>query len=707
MGVYAEETLNRIKFLTDTIQMIEGVDPERVLSIATENNIYGDESGMIIEPFLESTANGQIIKEQIEDFPLYLGNLVSKDGSVSLIVVELLDKQQYGAEAYRKLEELLSAYHGPEKIYVAGEGAVVEHLGKYVQEDAKLMTPMAFLVITLVLFFAYRTWGGLLLSNMVVLGSLIVAMGIMVAAGTPFYLISNIIPVIIIAISVADSIHIMGHFYELKAKHPESSATQITIETMGEMWRPILITSVTNIVGFIAMGYSSDMPPMRAVGLYASVGVVIALMLSIFVLPPVLSMVNLKPSAAFKSKNSGSGEADFFGKALSVMGKAVLKKPITTIGVALIITILGIIGMSRLQLNDTMVEYFNPKEKIYQADNLINQKLNGTNFYDVVIETDEIEGLFCSDRLQRIEDLQSFIEQQPHVKGTTSIVDILKQMNRAVNEGDKSAYVLPESDELIAQYFLLYSASSSPDDFEQYVDYDYRLANVRVQMDNGQYIHIKDVIANTRDYVENQFNQEGMTAEVSGWLNVINYWISSLSFSHYLGVALAMVIVVLITSLSFKSFYAGVLSVIPVMVAVFLNYAIMGFAGIWLKVSTSITVAIAIGVAVDFSVHTIDRILVLTREKGYSINQALEMLYPNTGRALLFNLLALALGFGTNMISAVPPWATFGLLVMTMVSVSFIASLTLLPVLIKVLKPGFLTTSESIKMAASKFNKAA
>jgi predicted RND superfamily exporter protein len=707
IGIYAQETLDKIQYLTDTIQMIEGVNPERVVSIATENNIYGNESGMVIEPFLESTTNGLDIKAQIEDFPLYMGNLVSKDGTVSLIIVELLDKQQYGVEVYRKLEQMVAAFEGPEKIYVAGEGAVVEHLGKYVQEDAKLMTPMAFLVITLVLFLAYRTWGGLLLSNMVVLGSLLAAMGIMVATGTPFYLISNIIPVIIIAISVADSIHIMGHFYELKANHPGRSTKQITIETMGEMWRPILVTSITNIVGFIAMGFSSDMPPMRAVGLYSSVGVVIALLLSIFVLPPVISMVKPKPSAAFKTKSDHSSGADYFGSLLSKMGTSVLKKPYATMGIAAVITVFGIIGMSRLQLNDTMVEYFNPNEKIYQADNLINKKLNGTNFYDIVIETDEIEGLFRFDRLRKIEAMQAFIEEQPHVKGTTSIVDILKQMNRAVNEGSETAYALPESDELIAQYFLLYSASSSPDDFEQYVDYDYRLANIRVQMDNGQYQHIKDVIANTKGYVENHFNQEGMNAEVSGWLNVIDYWISSLSHSHYLGVALAMAIVILITSLSFKSFYAGILSVIPVLVAVFLNYAIMGFAGIWLKVSTSITVAIAIGVAVDFSVHTIDRILVLTKDKGLSIDQALVKLYPNTGRALLFNLLALALGFGTNMVSSVPPWATFGLLVMTMVSVSFIASLTLLPVLIKVLKPGFLQVNKSVNIAATKLEKAA
>jgi predicted RND superfamily exporter protein len=149
------------------------------------------------------------------------------------------------------------------------------------------------------------------------------------------------------------------------------------------------------------------------------------------------------------------------------------------------------------------------------------------------------------------------------------------------------------------------------------------------------------------------------------------------------------------------------LAVIPVIVAVFLNYAIMGFAGIWLKVSTSITVAIAIGVAVDFSVHTIDRLLVLTQKKGYTINNALINIYPNTGRALLFNLLALALGFGTNIVSSVPPWTTFGLLVMTMVSVSFLASLTLLPVLIKVLNPGFLISERIVQEEILNISKAA
>ena len=222
-GIYNKETLSLIQMLTDTIQLIPGVDPERVVSLSTENNIYGNEEGMIIEPFIEDIEDGKELRSAIEAFPLYLGNLVSEDGTVSLIVVELLNKQQYGADVYDRLQQLTAALNTSEEIFIAGEGAVVEQLGKYVQDDAKLMTPMAFLVITIILFLAYRTWGGLLLSNLVVIGSLIITMGIMVYLDTPFYLISNIIPVIIIAISVADSIHILGHFYELKSSIIEFS----------------------------------------------------------------------------------------------------------------------------------------------------------------------------------------------------------------------------------------------------------------------------------------------------------------------------------------------------------------------------------------------------------------------------------------------------------------------------------------------------
>lgn len=687
-GIYTQSSLQLIKDLTDTIQMLDGVDPERVVSLATENSISGDENGIIIKPFLEDISNVPQIRKDVENFPLYMGNLVSEDGTVCLIVIELLDKQKYGAQVYNRLLTLTSAIDRDEKLYVAGEGAVVEHLGKYVQDDAKLMTPLAFLIITIVLFLAFRTLGGLLLSNLVIIGSLLISMGIMVASDVPFYLISNIIPVIIIAISVADSIHILGHFYELKSRLPHLSNKELTINTMTEMWRPIIVTSVTNIVGFIAMGYSSNMPPMRAVGLYSSVGVLVALIFSIFVLPAVISRINLKPSKVFGGAQKS--RVDGFGEIMIAVGDVVLKRPTVTIVISIAICFLGIIGFTSMDLNDTMVEYFNPKKDIYLADKLINKKMHGTNFYDIVIETDESEGLFMVDRLRKIESLQKFLERQPHVKGTTSIVDVMKQMNQSINNGLSEEYRLPEDDDVIAQYFLLYSSSSSPTDLEQYVDNDYRLANIRVMMDNGQYKYIQPVLADTREYLVSTFNDDGIKAEVSGWLNIFDYWIGNIRGSHFLGVFLALIIVLIISAVSFRSIYAGLLAMVPVLVAVFLNYAIMGFAGIWLKVSTSITVAIAIGVAVDFAVHTIDRMLVLTRERGLTINDALPLLYPHTGRALLFNLLTLALGFGTNMVSTVPPWATFGLLVMTMVSVSFIASLTLLPVLIKLFQPKFL-----------------
>ncbi len=693
-GIYEPETLNLITWLTDSIQKIEGVDPDRITSLSTENNIYGTEEGMMVEPFIEdkitTSEEAANVRDAVNDFPLYVGNMVSEDGTTTLIVVELLDKKEYGFKVYNKLLELGKSPHvaaSDVAVHVAGEGAVTEFMSYYVMNDAKTTMPLAFLVITIVLIMSFRTLRAVLISNFVVMGSLLAMMGIMVAMGVPVFLPSSIIAVICIAISVADSIHIFGQYYENTSKHPNATQRDIVIYTMVEMWRPVLITSVTNIAGFLAMGYTSIMPPIRVLGLFSSVGVFFALLFSVFVLPAVLVRLKLQQSKAYKSINGGNIETDWFGKLMNNAGRLVLKTPYTIMIVSVLVIVIGAYGMTKIELNDTMVEYINKKEPIYKADQLLNNKMNGTNFFDIVVETEEEEGLFNADYLKKIESLENFIKQQPHVKGTTSIVDLLKQMNRSINENREEMYRLPEDSDLIAQYFLLYSASSDPTDFEKYVDYDYRMANIRVAMDNGQYKYTHVVKENIGKYMSENFNEPGIKATTSGWLNVLDYWIGSLKSSHFLGVILAILVVLIIISLSYKSFYIGILAIIPVIFAVFSNYAIMGYTETWLNVASAVTTAVAVGIGVDFSVHFLNHLLVYTREKGMSLDDALQAMYPSTGRALLFNFFALAMGFGVNLFSAVPPWGTFGLLVVTMICASFIGSLSILPALIKVLKP--------------------
>ena len=174
-------------------------------------------------------------------------------------------------------------------------------------------------------------------------------------------------------------------------------------------------------------------------------------------------------------------------------------------------------------------------------------------------------------------------------------------------------------------------------------------------------------------------------------MNVFYYWIDSVAYGHFSGGILALLLVWAVSAYSFRSGVAGLLAVLPVFTAVFIFYAVMGFTDIYLNSATAMFPPIAIGVAVDFAVHLIDRIIYAVKEQQKTLDQALEELFPSTVRALLFNVAAVSLGFGSNMISSIPPFITFGALITTCVATSFLGSVTLLPALIRVFKPKFLT----------------
>ncbi len=703
-GVFTADLLNVVSELTENIQGVEGVDPDQVTSLATENNITGTEDGMIVEPFLEEKLNGQseadAVRKAVMQFPLYVGNLVSTDGSTTLIVAELLDKNKYGPQAYNDIKAIvdkvtetrLSSMDNQASIHVAGEGGVVAHLAEYIDKDAQKMGPMAFLLIVLVLITAYRTFRGLYLSVIVILGAVIGAMGLMAASGVPMYQVSNVIPVILIAISVADAIHILGQYYENLAANPDLPRRNLVVQTMGEMWRPVTLTSVTDVFGFLAMGFTSSVPPLRMVGIFSSIGVIMALLISLFMVPAILVLLKPKMSKAFRLASAhNTVDPDFFGRIMSRLGGMVLTKPKVVVALAALMIIAGGIGIPFLTVDEASIENFNTNTAIYKADRLINAKMNGANSFDIMVEASEADGLLDPGRLRKIEALQKYLEQQPQVGGTTSIVDLLKQMNKSLNENNPGAYTLPNDTDLTAQYFLLYSASGDPSDFEQYIDYDYRLANVSINLKDGHYSKAKPVIEAVDQYIENEFNDRTIKANIAGWMNVFYYWVGSVGYGHFAGVILALILVWAISALGFKSSVAGLLAVTPVFTAIFVFYAVMGFTGITLNTATSMFAAIAIGVAVDFAVHLIDRMIFAVKEQKKSLDQALEELFPSTGRALLFNVAAVSLGFGSNMISSIPPFITFGALITTCVATSFLGSVTLLPALIKVFKPKFLT----------------
>jgi predicted RND superfamily exporter protein len=691
-GVFNKETLTLIHQLSEALKDVEGVDPDQITSLATENNIKGTASGIDVAPFYEietlTEVTAQEVSIAIDDFELYQGSMVSHDKTTTLIVAEMLetyDRKQH--EVYNSITELLVKYKKKHhEFHLAGEGAVSGYLIRYIDEDAMKTNPFAAVIIALILIIAYRTIRGVLLPNLMVLASVGISLGAMAAFGVDFFVITNGLPVVLIAIAVADGIHILGEYYELSAVHPTFTQKELVVETMIKMWRPITITSITTVAGFISIAASSYMPPMSYFGLFGALGVTVALVYALFMMPSALMLLKPQRSKAFKN----SKEIDRFGKIMIRLGNFVIKHPKAIVITAIVIIGFGVNGALKLLVNEDRIKNFQATEAIVIADELINEKTDGTTYLDIMISTPNEEGLFNPAYLKKIEDLQVYVESLSHVKGSTSIVDFLKKMNQALHENDTTYYTIPENKELVAQYFLLYSASGDPTDFDNYIDYDYRLANVRFRMDTGEYTHEKVVIDKTQLYIDKHFNTSDLKAIPSGAAAVDVHWIGSLGYNHFLGAGIALLIVLLFAALSFRSAMAGFLTIVPVMISVLFLYTVMGVLDIWLAVGTSMFAAIAIGVGVDFAVHTVDRLMYLINEENLPIKIAFQEFYKSAGRALLFNFLALALGFSVLMTSSVPPLNQFGFLVAVAVMVSFIGSLTLLPAIILLVKPTFL-----------------
>lgn len=693
-GVFNPTSLELVDWLSEELMSLPNVDPDRVVSLATENNITGNAEGMDVDPFFDPWPDTQVqaerIRQAINDFPLYQGTLVAENGQATLIVAELVD-ESLSKETFNQINALLEK--APvglgDKLHLAGEGAVSGYLGAYIDQDAQRLNPMAGVIITLIIIFAFRRFIPGLLGNLIIAASVLITLGIMATVEVPFFVITNALPVILIGISVADAIHIFSEYYERQAENPEDEIKTHIVQAMAEMWRPITLTTLTTVAGFIGLYFAAYMPPFKYFGLFTAVGVLVAWFYSLLVLPA--SVVLFKPKAhrsfirAAKSKHP-----DLFSRVMSVIGALSLRYARLTVSLAVVMAAIGFYSVTNLTVNEDRIATFHTSEPIYKADTVINQYFDGSNYLDIVVETTEVEGLFKPENLRKMEALQQYAESLAHVNGSTSIVDYLKQMNRSLNEGRVSEYRLPQERDLVAQYFLLYTASSEPTDFEEEVDYDYSIANIRVNMDSGAYVDIKPIIESLERYIDQQFSNDEIKATLSGRVNVNYNWIKDLGASHFAGLAVTLLLVFLISAALFRSLSAGALALLPVASSILLVYTSMALLEIPLGIGTSMFASVAIGLGVDFAIHTIDRLKASFQRYPDDMQAALMALYPGTGRALLFNFLAIACGFGVLISSQVVPLTNFGTIVALSVTTSFITSMTLIPALVKLFKPAFI-----------------
>ncbi|MBU2647742.1 MMPL family transporter [bacterium] len=699
-GVFNPGTLALVKRLTETIAALKGVvavTDDDVISLATIDNIVGTESGFEVAKFMEEVpadaAGIAELKHKLYDNGMFVGGIISEDGTATAIYAELENRLESRAQVYRNIKSLVTAEMskgGPEKIYVAGRPVLEVTFGDYMAEDMRKMMPIVIGVVIGVLFLTFRSLAGIVLPLLVVIGSVIWSMGIMSLSGVPLFPISTQMPVILMAVGTAYGIHILNKYFQERAQYPDMDKRQLILEVMDEIWKPVVMTGLTTAVGFTSL-VTAYMVPIRYFGVFTAVGVLAAMLFSLLMIPAALTVFNVK--VKIKAGNHEESSANgLFSRWLARGGGLIFDHRRIVIAATGLVVTIALSGLSRISTNSSWIEGIKHSSDVYIANDVLNKKFDGTmNLYVVV------EGLNPGDMkspaiLRKIDALQTDLETMPLVGGTRSIAEYLKRMNRVMNEDRREFEIIPDSQELVAQYLFMYSMSGGPEDFDDVVDYDYRQANIWVQMKSDYTDDVAKIIDRVKTFADKNFPDKTVKVNLAGRAYTSNVWVDLLISGQMNSIVFSILAVFLITAVMFRSVIAGIFNIIPISAALLLNFGIMAMLGYPLDVSTALSSGIVIGVGIDYTIHFLSKYrLENTRLNDSRLATVRTM--ATTGRAIVFNALGVIAGFTVLYASNFPANQQMGGLVSLSMFTCFLAAMTILPALLLVIKPAFVQKS--------------
>ncbi len=677
-AVFEPGNLALIREIHDRVATLANVRHGGVTSLASESFVLYDEDALQITPYVASAGvEPEAARQAAAGWALmepHRNTLVSLDGSAATILLELEDNRD-AEKTYRDVMAAVGDYRSDGlTIHVAGLGAIVGYLSEAISSDVATLVPLTYIVVVGMMLIAFRSLKAVLVPLPVIVGAVAACLGLMAALGVPYFAITSALPVIVVAISVADTIYILTAYSETFAAPRQASVQDRIVAAMSEVVRPITLTTVTTAVGFVAIALASIMPPIVYFAWFAAAGIVFAWVFSVLAVPAmvVLLRLRLQPPPAANALFGG-------------IGQRVVGHPLAfSLAVAAFLAVAAVLA-GQVKVDRALVESFPADSSIRIADQALNEQFAGTAFLDVIIDSGRPDGLLSAPGMQRIADLQAYMETLPGVTKTLSIVDYLGQIHRALEGDEHGPRGLPPGDDAIAQYLLLYESSATPDALEEEIDAGYQYALVRGVLDTRYSSAEAAAVEGLQAYVDTEFAgaANDMTATLSGRVNTRYHWMNRLAQTHLAGVGLSVVAVFFVTAALLRSPGAAAAAVLPVLAAVLGLYAAMGVSGTRLEPATSMFAAISIGVGVDYAIHLVHRLrreLAATGDLARATGQAMRA----TGRACFFNAAALGCGFAVLMASDLLTLTRFGALIAVAAFASFLSAFILVPLLFRI-----------------------
>ena len=690
-----------------------------VLSMANTDDIVGTLEGLDISPLYEETpetpAEINRLRKQVLANELFRNYLYSEDGRHTGIFVELAtdeDDSENLYAIYQALERVFEENPGEDLHYIAGFPIIAATLRTVIDRDTKKFFPFVALLAVFFLWLTFRKFIGVAVPMLVVGFSILFTLAIMVIFEVPLNSITSALPVFLISIGVADGIHMFSEYRDNRLEgHPREKAVSLMLEKLA---LPVTMTSITTAVGFFSLTVS-DIIPILTFGIFVAIGTLLAMVLSLVFIPALLMVLPEKEtepavdSATTTATSSGVHRENFmdrlFQKFLEGLTSWVLRNAKIILLGALIISGFSFYGLLQLKVESNLESYFKADAPFVVANKAM-EKMSGSRTINIVIKiNEEGEPWKNPENLKLVEDFQKFLSAEQRVKRTFSLVDLIKRISYAFNENRTDFNRLPqaveilESEEtfeengqtvkrnvkrevsgrdLVAQYLVLYE-NSGGDVLSDVIDSEYRNLNLSVNISSNSTTEEEKLLKRIDDYAAQHFPpQFSMTSTGMVPINVATS--TEVVSSQILSLSGSLLAVLLMLVLIFRSFYRGVMGMIPLVFTVLFNFGFMGYFGVNLDIGTALVSSIVIGIGVDYSIHYLSRMFSEIAQ-GATLQDAIARTVRRSGKAITSNAVTVGFGFLALSVSEFLPLVTLSWMIWLTLNISALATMILLPAL--------------------------
>ncbi len=622
------------------------------------------------------------IRDVASSDPRIAGSILSLNGDVSVVNVTVELPEEGLLEAVAEIAgfarsvaaEAEERFPGVD-LRIVGTVMINQTFLEASIDSQKVFLPASLLLMALILGVLTRGWAGVAATGLVIVFSILASMGLGMWAGMPFSPPISPAPTIVLMIVVANCVHLLVALQQcLRAGHTRHDAI---VESVRLNLYPVFLASLTTTLGFLSMNFS-EVPPYRHLGNFVAFGIATSFILSVTFLPALLSLL---PVRAKKERRFG-------GTAMVRLADSVLRYRKAILWAWILIVPLMLLAIPRNELNDVLVHFFDESVEFRQDTDFMDEHLSGNTLLEYSLEA-TVEGgvtdpLFLAD----VSKFADWYREQPPVRHVAVITDTFRQLNKSMHGDDPAAYRIPESQDLAAQYLLLYELSLPQG------------LNLNNQIDRSRSatrVTISAETLDTQEVLELNARAKAWLKENAAHVADVNSTGPAALFAYIgqrniramlVGTLVVLLAISAILLFALRSLRLGLISIIPNLVPAALGFGVWGLTVGQVGLSLSVVVAMTVGIVVDDTVHFLSKYRRARREYGQNTEEAVHHAFDTAGRALFTTTVVLVAGFLIFAFSPFVPTAQVGVLTAMIIGFAFIADLTLLPALLTVVDRG-------------------